>query len=352
MRTRSMAVFLVPALLAAAPSAAQVYYQQGASIPAPPMTVARQPQAAPQPRYNQTIPQRAPNRPTYNQPRRNPPGYNQPGYNQPRPNQPGYNRPGYNQPRGGGRWGNQVNGRWWGGAQAPGGWNSYRRPSRGWSLPGYWMNSDFRIHDFGNWGLQSPTRGYYWVRYYDDAVLVDSRGRVQDWRDGISWDDDYAAYDNYGASYGASGSNSYAYSESNVSVGGIRQVDPNQYYDQAPGYETQAPYPGGYASPAVGAPPAVQVQGYPGYGYGNGYSYGSGYAYGSGYYGGGATTTTIVIQSAPVVTTTIVEEVIEEVVTTYAAPRRVVRRAPARKYKPKPKPRPVARQCGCQCVCR
>lgn len=335
MRSLSIVAIMVPALLAAAPSAAQVYYQQGSAIPAPPMAngnVQRTggPLVAGQPRYNQALPPRG--------------GPNRPAYNQPRPNQPGYNNR-----RDGGRWGGQVNGRWWGGSQAPGGWNSYRRPSRGWSLPGYWMNSNFRIHDYGNWGLRAPSYGFYWVRYYDDAVLVDSRGRVQDWRDGVSWDDDYAAYDNYGASYGESGSNSYAYSESNVNVGGIRQVDPNQYYDQAPGYQTQAPYPGGYASPAVGAPPAVQVQPGYGYGYGNGYGYSSGYSSG-GYYAGG-TTTTVVIQPAPVVTTTIIEEVIEEeVVTTYVSPRRVVRRAPVRKYKPKPRPAP--RQCGCQCVCR
>ncbi|NML06453.1 RcnB family protein [Sphingomonas sp. G-3-2-10] len=323
MRSLSIAAILVPALLSAAPAVAQVYYQQGSGIPAPPMAnggVQRTggPLYAGPPRHNQALPPRTSQTP-----------------------------PAYNNQRNGGRWGGHVNGRWWGGAQAPGGWNSYRRPSRGWSLPGYWMNSNFRIHDYGNWGLRAPSYGFYWVRYYDDAVLIDSRGRVQDWRDGISWDDDYAAYDNYGTSYGAGGSNSYAYSESNVSVGGIRQVDPNQYYDQAPGYQTQAPYPGGYASPAVGAPPAVQVQ--PGYGYGNGYGYSSGYS-GGGYYAGG-TTTTVVIQPAPVVTTTIIEEVIEEeVVTTYVAPRRVVRRAPVRKYKPKPRPAP--RQCGCQCVCR
>ncbi|MDF7777109.1 RcnB family protein [Sphingomonas sp. AOB5] len=324
MRSLSMAAILVPALLSAAPAVAQVYYQQGAPIPAPPMVVNP-------PRGNvpaQALPPRvAPDRQVYNQ--------NQPN---PRAGQPIYNAP----QRTGGRWGGQVNGRWWGGAQAPGGWNSYRRPSRGWSMPGYWMNSNFRIHDFGNYGLNAPAYGFFWIRYYDDAVLVDQRGRVQDWRGGVRWDDDFYD-DGYGASYGASGSNSYSYSESNVSVGGIRQVDPNQHYYQAPGYQTQAPYPGGYASPAVGAPPAVQVQ--PGYGYGNGYGYSSG-----GYYTGG-TTTTVVIQQAPVVTTTIIEEVIEEeVVTTYVTPRRTVRRAPVRKYKPKPRPAP--RQCGCQCVCR
>jgi Ni/Co efflux regulator RcnB len=267
------------------------------------------------------------------------------------PNPPYYNTPPHRGGRNGGRWGGMNNGRWWGGMQAPGGWGSYRRPSRGHSLPNYWMQSNFRIPDYYSFGLRQPGNGYFWVRYYDDAVLVDGGGRVWDSVSGIAWAEAEAD-----AGYG------YASSAASASAGGsIAPVDPNNYYE----------YPrGGYAPPAVGAPPAVQY--YPacpqqcpnggtvyyrdgGVGYDNGgavyrdggpgYNGGSTtyYGGGGGYYGGG-TTTTVVIQGAPIVTTT-TTETIEETTTYVTTPRRVVRRA----WRPRPKPRP--RPCGCGC-CR
>lgn len=93
---------------------------------------------------------------------------------------------------GGSRWGSKVGGHWWGGVNAPGGWNAYRRPARGYALPRYWVNPRFYISDWSGYGLTQPSQGYNWVRYYDDAVLVDSRGSVSDVYDGIDWD----RYDN------------------------------------------------------------------------------------------------------------------------------------------------------------
>lgn len=86
------------------------------------------------------------------------------------------------------RWGSKVGGRWWGGANAPGGWSAYRRPYRGYALPTYWVAPRFYISDWQSYGLTQPSAGYNWVRYYDDAVLVDARGSVYDTRDGIDWD--------------------------------------------------------------------------------------------------------------------------------------------------------------------
>lgn len=113
------------------------------------------------------------------------------------------------------RWGGHVNGRWYGGVYAPGGWNAYRRPARGWVLPSYWFAPTFYVNDYASYGLGAPPSGYTWTRYYDDAVLVDGRGRVYDNVSGIDWDryddaveaDDYYAEDGYaagdaGASYG------------------------------------------------------------------------------------------------------------------------------------------------------
>lgn len=238
------------------------------------------------------------------------------------------NPPHINAQRGqrGGRWGGMIGGRWYGGVQAPGGWGAYRRPSRGYQLDRYWMSGNFQIPDYYSFGLQTPPNGYFWVRYYDDAVLVDNYGRVRDSVSGIAWSGAVAQAD---AGYGAASASAAAAGGGGYGYGGgpIATVEPNDaYYDSESGYSEQrygAPYPEpqrGYAPPMVGGPSAVQVQcqrgcvtqdyGYGGQGYSQGYS--SGYSSG-GYYGGGATTTTVTIQYAPVVTTTTTtEEVIEE----------------------------------------
>lgn len=363
MRYLSNAAMLVAALAVVAPAAAQVtspgptwYNPSGAPIPGAPMA--------------------SPNPPSYNPPPAvttgGPVYYNQPGapYAQPQPPipapqqfaaHPGGNAnngqvwqngrwvsmPGPSANYGGGnpdRWGGNVGGRWWGGSQAPGGWGGYTRPRRGRTLPPYWMQSNFQIPDYLSFGLAAPPYGYFWVRYYDDAVLVDAQGGIHNSVSGIAWGSSAGAY--AGGGYASSSASAYA------SGGQMTVIDPNQGY--------YAPPQGGYAPPVAYGPPAVQVQGCPQvcpppvvY-QGGGYQQGGAYYGGGGYYAGGSTTTTVVIQSPPVVTTTIIEEeiVTEEVVTTtYVAPRRVVRRAPPpRKYRPKP--RPTRKQCGCQCVCR
>jgi len=333
MRTMFKAALLVPAMLAAAPAVAQV--------------------GAPGPVY-------------YNGPARvsmNPPRQN---IQQPRMRQ-------------GNRWGGNVGGRWYGGVQAPGGWGGYRRPSRGFQLDRYWMSSNFQIPDYYSFGLRAPANGYYWVRYYDDAVMVDSYGRVRDSVSGVSWG---------GASASASASDGYA--SSSAAAGGsygsnrgeITRVEPNAYYqdDQGyaedSGYAEEIPYPytqGGYATPVAGGPPAPQCHDrcprgggygasygadygqssqYSGQGYSSQQSYSSGYAgsqgyTGGGYYGGGSTTTVTITYPA-VTTTTVTEEVIETVSSSRASyvsrPRtKLIRRAPVR-YSGK-----RLRRSGCGC---
>ena len=92
-------------------------------------------------------------------------------------------------PNSGGRWGGMVGGRWYGGVHAPGGWQAYRRPFRGWALPTYWTAPSFQIYDWSNYGLGAPPQGHSWYRYYDDAVLADERGRVYDSRSDMRWDE-------------------------------------------------------------------------------------------------------------------------------------------------------------------
>lgn len=86
------------------------------------------------------------------------------------------------------RWGPRVHGRWFAGWRAPGGWMGYRRPVVGYVLPGYWMSPAYRIGNYGAYGLPVPGQGYGWSRYYDDTVMVDDRGRVQDHRRDVDWD--------------------------------------------------------------------------------------------------------------------------------------------------------------------
>lgn len=229
------------------------------------------------------------------------------------------------------RWGGQIGGRWIGGVQAPGGWNGYRRPWRGFALPSYWIAPSFFIGNFASYGLAPPPDGYRWSRYYDDAVLIDDRGRVYDSVSGIGWDGrDDGVWDDggyardqpvYGAPYPAPGIGYEGSYQGSYEVNGQR------------GYQ-QGLQSGRYGpKPQVQAGAVVQPL-YP-HGYTQTWSAGSGY-----YYPGGVTTT-ITVQQAPVVTTT-VTEYIEE--TVYRAPVRRVYRKPARKWKPKPR-------CGCNC-CR
>ena len=74
----------------------------------------------------------------------------------------------------------------------------YRRPFRGYVMPRYWVQPSFYIPNYTIYGLSAPSRGYNWSRYYDDAVLTDQRGYVQDYRSGLDWN---AGYSGEGAYY-------------------------------------------------------------------------------------------------------------------------------------------------------
>lgn len=93
------------------------------------------------------------------------------------------------------RWGPRHNGRWYAGWRAPGGWNGYQRPVRGYVLPGYWISPSFHIPNYRAYGLPVPAAGYGWSRYYDDAVMTDRQGRVYDSRSDIDWGRYEGGYD-------------------------------------------------------------------------------------------------------------------------------------------------------------
>ncbi len=223
------------------------------------------------------------------------------------------------------RWGEQINGRWAGGYRAPGGWAAYRRPVRGWRVPNYWIGSNFFIDDYAYFGLATPPRGYRWIRYYDDAVMIDDRGRVYDSVGNIGWDRYEGAY-----AGGPQGGYQGQYSA------------PGRWEGTYTGTWTQAPQP---PQPPLQAPTPVvtyqqpQITQVPAGGYYQTYSaggYASGVTVNGQFYPAGppGTVSTVTIQSAPVVTTTVTEYVTE---TRYVTAKRKVYRKPARKVYRKPR---------------
>ncbi|HEU0066329.1 MAG TPA: RcnB family protein [Sphingomonas sp.] len=196
------------------------------------------------------------------------------------------------------RWGTKVGGRWWGGANAPGGWTAYRRPVRGWAVPPYWNSPRFYVTDWAAYGLAPPPSGRRWVRYYDDAVLIDRNGSIFDTASDLDWDN----ADFYGR-------DTYAYGDPDGGYGDDRGPPHLPHYgaDYADGDYPPPPPPrpprhyrphdgarGEHWTSADGSTTIVT-----GGGYGGGY---------------GGSYTTVTVQSAPVVTTT-TTEIIEDRVT-------------------------------------
>lgn len=70
----------------------------------------------------------------------------------------------------------------------------YRRPFRGFNLAAYWIQPSFYIPNYTIYGLSAPSNGYYWSRYYDDAVMINNRGYVADYRSDINWDNYPSTY--------------------------------------------------------------------------------------------------------------------------------------------------------------
>lgn len=68
---------------------------------------------------------------------------------------------------------------WWGG--------SYQPPMAGYVLPSFWLSPDYVVPDWAGYGFGEPGRGRRWVRYYDDAVLVDGRGMIYDSIHDVQW---------------------------------------------------------------------------------------------------------------------------------------------------------------------
>jgi Ni/Co efflux regulator RcnB len=187
----------------------------------------------------------------------------------------------------------------------------YRRFDRGFVIPQYWWGPQFQVSNWGMYGLPQPMHGGRWVRYYDDALLIDSYGRVQDGRWGMKWDEwgEDWAYDDRGIPVYV-GNGDFQPGEEDYAW--VEEQDGAYAEGYGQGYEH-----GGYGNSGYGA-----------YGYGAyGYPY-AGYGYGYGY-GGGMVITETTVTTAPTVVaeTYYVEEEVE------VAPRR----AKPRRYRAKPR---------------
>ena len=229
-----------------------------------------------------------------------------------------------------------------GGFRHPGRHFPHRRLQRGFFVHPFWFGPQFHVQNWQMYGFAPPPRDHRWVRYYDDAYLIDHEGRVRDERYGLDWDrygERWAMDDGIPAYYGRGDyhpdEEDYAWVESQ------RGWD---YADQGGGYGHGGYGYGhggyGYGHGGYGPPPGGGCQPMPmpqpcGGGYGYGY-YGYGYAY-------PIIIETTVHTGAAATTYEVVEEVVE-----YERPRRRYRQrsAPPPRARPRPRPRPPAGERG------
>ena len=181
----------------------------------------------------------------------------------------------------------------------------WQRIDRGGRVPQRWWGRQFEIGNWGLYGFPNPGPGGRWIRYYDDALLLDRDGRVLDGRYGWDWD-------RYGDqwSYGDDGVPEYA--------GDYDEGGPDDYAD-AERYERREGPP-----PMRRMPPPP-----PGPGYGYNYGYGAGCGCG---YGAPVLVSETIVTEPPVVerrtyVTTVIERV--RVAPRRHAPSKLLRRAPA-----------------------
>lgn len=196
--------------------------------------------------------------------------------------------------------------------------NFPRRIHRGANIHPYWFGQQFHINNWQMYGFAQPGADQRWVRYYDDAYLIDRGGRVVDQRQGLDWDeygerwseeDGVPSY--YGSREYTPGEEDYAWAEEHREQGEEDWDYAEEDADGRPG----GPPPGYGHGPAQGGPPPGHgyghVQGGPPPGYGHGPVQGAGYGYGAYGYGWAYP---IVIETTVTTGGGYTEEITEEVV--------------------------------------
>jgi Ni/Co efflux regulator RcnB len=207
----------------------------------------------------------------------------------------------------------------------------FRRIDRGHFVPRFWWGPQFQVQHWQMYGFPQPMPGHRWIRYYDDALMIDDRGRVHDGRYGFEWDryGERWSHDERGIPAYAGGGDHHR--------GG--HYDRDDRYERRDGwdygeYEDEGDYGHGSAcgrprpSPCGHGPrPAPYPAPPPPSAYGYGYGYGAGYGYG----GATMTITETVVETGG--SSYVMEEVIEETVV-----RQHRRRAPRRAAPPPRRP--------------
>ena len=146
----------------------------------------------------------------------------------------------------------------------PGRFSHVRRIGRGGMVPHFWFGPQFIVRNWGGHGFPQPFDGGRWIRYYDDALLIDRNGRVHDSRYGWDWD---RSGDRWGSD--RNGVPVYV---------GDGEFEPEGWdYEWAERCDRDGCGDEGERHAEGYGPPPPQ---HPGYGYGQAYGYGQGYGYG------------------------------------------------------------------------
>ncbi len=145
--------------------------------------------------------------------------------------------------RGGSFRGSGFRGRSFGGFRGGFGFGSYIRPFIGFRLPTFWVSPTFFVPNFRTYNLSIPTNGLVWSRYYNDAVLRDQNGFVQQTVPNIQWQGGNFPLSNNGAQNMPIEGQVYSWNEGS-NVGGTSVIQSGTVFGAPAGTVTTQVNPG------------------------------------------------------------------------------------------------------------